>query len=159
MAQPESRPTTSGTTASRREYERQELKRLSQQLSNHLPRPPLPTTTTGQAIQFGTTASSSPENIASYAASSYNDDKKDSALSSSSDVAIPYSGEDVKKSSSDPPDGGYGWAVVAGCATLTFWFGGTTYSWGVMQAALSARGLSSASTLAFIGMQSRSNYL
>lgn len=49
------------------------------------------------------------------------------------------------------PDGGYGWVVVAGCATLTFWFGGTTYSWGVMQAALVNEGLADASTLAFVG--------
>ncbi len=50
------------------------------------------------------------------------------------------------------PDGGYGWTVVAGCATLTFWFGGTTYSWGVMQTALINQGLASASTLSFVGM-------
>ncbi|KAI1381992.1 MFS general substrate transporter [Hypoxylon crocopeplum] len=49
------------------------------------------------------------------------------------------------------PDGGYGWAVVAGCATVMFWFGGTTYSWGVMQAVLVNQGLASASTLAFVG--------
>ncbi|KAI0392376.1 putative monocarboxylate transporter [Xylariaceae sp. FL0594] len=49
------------------------------------------------------------------------------------------------------PDGGYGWAVIAGCATLTFWFGGTTYSWGVMQTALINQGLASASALAFVG--------
>ncbi|KAJ8105607.1 hypothetical protein ONZ43_g7361 [Nemania bipapillata] len=49
------------------------------------------------------------------------------------------------------PDGGYGWVVVAGCATLTFWFGGTTYSWGVMQTALINQGLASASTLSFVG--------
>jgi hypothetical protein len=49
------------------------------------------------------------------------------------------------------PDGGYGWVVCAGCATLTFWFGGTTYSWGVMQAELSSQKLAPASTLAFLG--------
>ena len=49
------------------------------------------------------------------------------------------------------PDGGYGWVVVGCCALLTFWFVGTTYSWGVIQTALVVRGLSSASTLAFVG--------
>ncbi len=49
------------------------------------------------------------------------------------------------------PDGGYGWVVVMSCAVLTFWFVGTTYSWGVIQAALVQSGLSQASTLSFIG--------
>lgn len=54
-------------------------------------------------------------------------------------------------SDAQAPDGGYGWVVVAGCATLTFWFGGVTYSWGVMQAALANQGLADPSTLAFVG--------
>lgn len=49
------------------------------------------------------------------------------------------------------PEGGYGWVVIAGCATLTWWYLGMTYSWGIMQSALVERGLSSASTLSFIG--------
>ena len=49
------------------------------------------------------------------------------------------------------PDGGYGWVVVTSCAVLTFWFVGTTYSWGVIQGALVQSGLSQASTLSFIG--------
>lgn len=49
------------------------------------------------------------------------------------------------------PEGGYGWVVIAGCSTLTWWYLGMTYSWGVMQSALVERGLSSASTLSFIG--------
>ncbi|KAJ7480637.1 major facilitator superfamily transporter [Mycena latifolia] len=49
------------------------------------------------------------------------------------------------------PDGGYGWVVVFGCAILTWWFVGTTYSWGLIQAALVKQGLSSASTLSFVG--------
>lgn len=49
------------------------------------------------------------------------------------------------------PEGGYGWIVIAGCATLTWWYLGMSYSWGVMQSALVERGLSSASTLSFIG--------
>lgn len=62
--------------------------------------------------------------------------------------AIPASAAEAL---TEVPDGGYGWKVVAGCATLQFWFGGTTYSWGVMQAALAAQGLSSPSILALIG--------
>jgi hypothetical protein len=49
------------------------------------------------------------------------------------------------------PEGGYGWVVVGGCSLLAFWFIGTSYSWGVLQGALVMRGLSSPSTLAFVG--------
>ncbi|KAL4748839.1 hypothetical protein BDW72DRAFT_205260 [Aspergillus terricola var. indicus] len=49
------------------------------------------------------------------------------------------------------PDGGYGWVAVSGCAVLTWWFTGTSYSWGILQAALVKDGVSSASTLAFVG--------
>ena len=49
------------------------------------------------------------------------------------------------------PDGGSGWLVIFGCAVLTWWFGGTSYSWGIIQAALVEKGLSSASTLSYIG--------
>jgi len=49
------------------------------------------------------------------------------------------------------PEGGYGWVIVAACSLLTFWFVGTTYSWGVIQDALVEAKLSKASTLAFIG--------
>lgn len=52
---------------------------------------------------------------------------------------------------SSVPDGGYGWVVVIGCAVVTWWFVGTSYSWGVMQGALVERGLSSPSTLSFVG--------
>ncbi|KAK8197215.1 major facilitator superfamily domain-containing protein [Phyllosticta capitalensis] len=49
------------------------------------------------------------------------------------------------------PDGGYGWIVVAAGAVLAWWFIGTTYCWGIIQDALVQQGLSSASTLAFVG--------
>lgn len=49
------------------------------------------------------------------------------------------------------PNSGYGWVVVSGCAVITFWFVGTTYSWGVIQASLVQQGLTSASTLSFVG--------
>ncbi|CAK5284521.1 unnamed protein product, partial [Mycena citricolor] len=49
------------------------------------------------------------------------------------------------------PDGGYGWVVVASCAVITWWFIGTSYSWGVMQAALVQQGLGSSSTISFVG--------
>ena len=49
------------------------------------------------------------------------------------------------------PDGGYGWVIVAACSVMTFWFVGTTYSWGVIQDALVDSGLSKPSTLAFVG--------
>lgn len=49
------------------------------------------------------------------------------------------------------PEGGYGWIVVAACSLLTFFFVGTTYSWGIIQDALVEANLSKASTLAFVG--------
>jgi hypothetical protein len=52
---------------------------------------------------------------------------------------------------SQVPDGGYGWVVIGACSVLAFWFIGTTYSWGVIQAALVAQKLSSPSTLSFVG--------
>lgn len=52
---------------------------------------------------------------------------------------------------SQAPDGGYGWVVVFACSILTFWFVGTSYSWGVLQAALVEQQLSPPSTLAFVG--------
>lgn len=52
---------------------------------------------------------------------------------------------------SQVPEGGYGWVVIFACAVITFWFVGTTYCWGVLQAALVEQGVSSPSTLAFVG--------
>ncbi|KAL2815650.1 MFS general substrate transporter [Aspergillus cavernicola] len=52
---------------------------------------------------------------------------------------------------SEVPDGGYGWVVIFSCAVITWWFIGTSYSWGVLQAALVKDGVSSSSTLAFVG--------
>lgn len=49
------------------------------------------------------------------------------------------------------PEGGYGWVAVAACGAMCFWFVGTTYAWGVIQGALVAEGLSSASTLSWVG--------
>ncbi|KAB8229393.1 MFS general substrate transporter [Aspergillus alliaceus] len=49
------------------------------------------------------------------------------------------------------PDGGYAWVVISACAVITWWFIGTSYCWGVLQAALVKEGVSSTSTLAFIG--------
>ncbi|KAL2206373.1 MFS general substrate transporter [Sarocladium strictum] len=49
------------------------------------------------------------------------------------------------------PDGGYGWVIVASCATLTWWAVGSTYAWGVMQTALVDRELSTPAVLSFIG--------
>jgi hypothetical protein len=49
------------------------------------------------------------------------------------------------------PDGGCGWVVVFGCAVVTWWFVGTSYSWGVIQASLVQSNLSSPSTLSFVG--------
>jgi MFS family permease len=48
-------------------------------------------------------------------------------------------------------DGGYGWVLVLACGLVTWWCVGITYSWGVIQEALVAEGLSSVSTLSFVG--------
>ena len=52
---------------------------------------------------------------------------------------------------STAPEGGYGWVIVFACFSIGFWIVGTLYSWGVMQAALFKRGLSSPPTLSWIG--------
>ena len=54
-------------------------------------------------------------------------------------------------SDSTVPDGGYGWAVIFGSGVICFWFVGTSYSWGIIQAALVKQHLSSPSTLSFVG--------
>lgn len=52
---------------------------------------------------------------------------------------------------SQVPDGGQGWIVIAACAVVTWWFIGTAYCWGVLQAALVKEGVSTSSTLSFVG--------
>jgi hypothetical protein len=52
---------------------------------------------------------------------------------------------------SQVPEGGYGWWVVFACAFLNFWGIGICYGWGIFQAALVEQGVSSPSTLAFVG--------
>lgn len=49
------------------------------------------------------------------------------------------------------PDGGYGWVMITGCSVMTWWFVGTTYSWGVIQGRLVDKGVSSPATLSYIG--------
>ncbi|KAH8815582.1 putative monocarboxylate transporter [Xylogone sp. PMI_703] len=52
---------------------------------------------------------------------------------------------------SQVPDGGYGWVVLFALSIITFWFVGTTYCWGVIQADLVKEHVGSASTLSFVG--------
>jgi MFS family permease len=54
-------------------------------------------------------------------------------------------------SDSSIPDGGRGWVVISACAVITWWFVGTTYSWGVIQGSLVAQGVSTPLTLSFVG--------
>lgn len=51
----------------------------------------------------------------------------------------------------DIPTGRYRWVLVGACATIAWWFVGTTYSWGVIQGALVEQGLGPPSTLSFVG--------
>lgn len=59
--------------------------------------------------------------------------------------------EASRAADSEAPDGGYGWAVVAGGAILLWWGSGTTYAWGVMQRQLVQEGLAGPAVLSFIG--------
>lgn len=52
---------------------------------------------------------------------------------------------------SEVPDGGYGWVVLFALSIIAFWFVGTPYCWGVLQAALVKEKVSSPSTLSFVG--------
>lgn len=71
------------------------------------------------------------------------------------DLTPPENSDEILQASlaadAEVPDGGYGWVVISACAVVTWWFIGTSYCWGVLQAALVKEGLSSSSTLAFIG--------
>jgi hypothetical protein len=49
------------------------------------------------------------------------------------------------------PEGGYGWVVIAACNVLCFWFVGTSYAWGVIQAALVKENVSTPASLSFVG--------
>ncbi|GJN74973.1 hypothetical protein PLICBS_009067 [Purpureocillium lilacinum] len=74
--------------------------------------------------------------------------------SSSSDTTTPVDPilEASRLADSTVPDGGFAaWSVIAACAVVSFWFTGVSYSWGVMQSALVASGLASASTLSWVG--------
>lgn len=98
------------------------------------------TTTTAIELQ-------SPENVA---------EERQSRTTTAHPVTISASGTDeVMQESllvdSQVPEGGYSWVVIFACAVITFWFVGTTYCWGVLQAALVEQGVSSPSTLAFVG--------
>ncbi|KAF8184142.1 major facilitator superfamily domain-containing protein [Mycena galopus ATCC 62051] len=63
----------------------------------------------------------------------------------------PHTRDSAPDSESQIPDGGYGWVVVFACAVLAWWSVGTSYNWGLIQAALVKQGLSSPSTLSFVG--------
>lgn len=52
---------------------------------------------------------------------------------------------------SEVPDGGYGWVVVFSGAVIFWWFMGSVYTWGVMQAALVEQKNYQPATLSFVG--------
>ena len=78
-----------------------------------------------------------------------------SAISQDTITDVPADLDDIVEVSrvvdAGVPEGGYGWVAVTACAVICFWFVGTTYCWGLIQGALVADGLSSASTLSWIG--------
>lgn len=49
------------------------------------------------------------------------------------------------------PDGGRGWFVIAACCVVSWWYTGTSYSWGIIQDALLNEGIGSPATLSFVG--------
>lgn len=59
--------------------------------------------------------------------------------------------EASRAADSTAPDGGYGWAIVAGGAMLMWWLVGTTYAWGVIQRTLVNNGLAGPAVVSFIG--------
>lgn len=69
----------------------------------------------------------------------------------SEQITTPTTNPTPTDASSQVPEGGYGWIVITACAVLTWWFVGTTYSWGIIQGALVQDGVSQASTLSFVG--------
>ncbi|KAJ5696906.1 hypothetical protein N7455_000200 [Penicillium solitum] len=77
------------------------------------------------------------------------------ARTTQNDLSTPPSETDIMQQSlladSQVPDGGEAWVVISGCAVVTWWFIGTSYCWGILQAALVKEGVSSSSTLAFVG--------
>lgn len=109
-------------------------------------------TSTTSSIQLATLPPSEVSNLtqrdgppaAQVSSAPTNDDDSDPTLEAS------------RLADSAVPDGGYGWVVVAGCAIVTWWFVGTSYSWGVMQGALVEAGVSDPATLAFVGSMSAS---
>ena len=59
--------------------------------------------------------------------------------------------EESRLADASAPDGGYGWVVVGCASILTFWFVGTTYSWGVIQEALIRSTPGNAAVLPWVG--------
>ncbi|KAI9457772.1 MFS general substrate transporter [Lactarius psammicola] len=57
----------------------------------------------------------------------------------------------TREAPEDFPEGGYGWVVVLACSVISFFFGGLTYSWGIVQARLTQSRLAGDSQLSFIG--------
>lgn len=62
-------------------------------------------------------------------------------------AALPH----TRDAPDDFPEGGYGWVVVLACSVIGFFFGGLTYSWGIVQARLIQSRLANDSQLSFIG--------
>ncbi|TFB01375.1 putative transporter [Trichoderma ghanense] len=77
----------------------------------------------------------------------HNNSSSDESQNASSDEVL----EASRLADSVVPDGGYGWVVVGACAVITWWFVGTSYSWGVIQGALVEKGLSTPATLSYVG--------
>ncbi|ORY47091.1 major facilitator superfamily domain-containing protein [Leucosporidium creatinivorum] len=74
-----------------------------------------------------------------------------SSLQTGEDSAADEILQASKAQDASVPEGGYGWVVVAGCAVICFWFVGTSYSWGILQAALVEEKLAPATSLSFVG--------
>lgn len=59
--------------------------------------------------------------------------------------------EESRLADSSVPDGGHGWVVIAACGVVSWWYTGTSYSWGIIQDALVSEGVGSPATLSFVG--------
>ncbi|KAK5203326.1 hypothetical protein LTR41_010969 [Exophiala xenobiotica] len=72
-------------------------------------------------------------------------------------AVLPFEAErqdgSISQSTSEVPEGGFGWAIAFSCSMMSFWMVGISNSWGVLQTALLETGFgdASASSLSFIG--------
>lgn len=95
---------------------------------------------TATTTSIGLQQISSPDNLTPRTSQTNNDDEIHDAAAA------------TLLADSAAPEGGYGWIIVAAASVINFWTTGTTYSWGILQAALLEQNAKlSSSTVSFVG--------